>query len=292
MPNKIFLDTDKVLAFYRKVESLRKTAKEFGCSTPTISKALMSVGVKPYGVSIITPEKRKKANLATKRLFREGRYNGKNGQNWKGGKITAICSVCGGEFKKFKSQISLMKNLLCGRPECRSTAMRDLAKKRGFGGKRGADNHMWAGDRLKINCIGCNKPISVMPNILITQGRKLITCGKHECKKKAQRYFVGIRAPLWQGGVSRHPYPVDFDPELRRQIRDRDNHECQMCGKTEKENGRRLDIHHINYIKEDLEPFNLMSLCRACHAKTMVSRNYWFDELMDVQAMNYIGEVA
>lgn len=77
----------------------------------------------------------------------------------------------------------------------------------------------------------------------------------------------------WMGGVSL--YPLKFTRSLKEVIRERDNYVCQFCGKTTKENGRRLDIHHIDYNKENLEHGNLISLCRTCHAKTNCDRSYW-----------------
>ena len=55
------------------------------------------------------------------------------------------------------------------------------------------------------------------------------------------------------------------------------------CGKTEHENGRKLDIHHIDYDENNCEDYNLISLCLSCHAKTNIrDREIWqqiFSEL-------------
>lgn len=84
---------------------------------------------------------------------------------------------------------------------------------------------------------------------------------------------------------SREPYGKEFSPELREQIRIRDNHTCQECEKTQKElfkrcrNGKvshyKLHIHHIDYNKENNNPLNLISLCNKCHMKTGFDRKHW-----------------
>lgn len=81
----------------------------------------------------------------------------------------------------------------------------------------------------------------------------------------------------WQGGISFEPYGVEFNDELKSQIRDRDNHTCQECHYTEEQLGRALDVHHIDYNKTNNSPENLISLCRSCHMQTNFSREDWID---------------
>lgn len=69
----------------------------------------------------------------------------------------------------------------------------------------------------------------------------------------------------WQGGKSFEPYSIEFNESLKELIRKRDNRVCQLCNKDEKENGRKLSVHHINRIKKDCDVENLISLCRSCH---------------------------
>lgn len=88
---------------------------------------------------------------------------------------------------------------------------------------------------------------------------------------------LGEEHPNWNGGSSFYPYPVKFNFELKEFIRERDGRICQApgCNKTEQQNGRKLDVHHINYIKEDISLYNLISLCTICHLKTNFNREYW-----------------
>ncbi len=102
-----------------------------------------------------------------------------------------------------------------------------------------------------------------------------------EIKLKISESLKGEKSHLWKGGISFEPYGLEFNKELREQIRARDNYCCQECNKYESElfskNGKpeRLSVHHINYIKTDCRPTNLISLCKKCHCKTNFNREYW-----------------
>lgn len=83
----------------------------------------------------------------------------------------------------------------------------------------------------------------------------------------------GENASNWRGGTSFLPYCHKFNNELKERIRERDNRTCQLCAI--KENGKKLDVHHIHYDKENCDP-DLIALCHCCHAKVNSSnRIYW-----------------
>jgi hypothetical protein len=83
----------------------------------------------------------------------------------------------------------------------------------------------------------------------------------------------------WKGGITHEPYSCDWIDNLRESIRKRDNYICHECGIHQDELSDRfykhLDIHHIDYNKENCNPNNLISLCRSCHVKTNINRLYW-----------------
>ena len=79
----------------------------------------------------------------------------------------------------------------------------------------------------------------------------------------------------WRGGISYNPYPKGWREDLKEVIRNRDRRKCQLCGKTELEEKRKLQVHHIDYNKNNLNINNLISLCISCHIKTNTKRNYW-----------------
>lgn len=98
---------------------------------------------------------------------------------------------------------------------------------------------------------------------------------------------TGENNPNWMGGIGTSPYPPEFNEELKEQVCERDNHTCQLCGRTEEDSLKqweeRLGIHHIDYIKENIDPTNLVTLCRSCNSKVNFNREYWkrfFGEVM------------
>ncbi len=87
----------------------------------------------------------------------------------------------------------------------------------------------------------------------------------------------GENNPNWQGGKSFEPYGLDWTDDLKDSIRKRDNYICQLCGIHQDELNYKLSCHHIDYDKDNLNPDNLITLCRNCHTKTNFNRNYWVD---------------
>jgi hypothetical protein len=86
----------------------------------------------------------------------------------------------------------------------------------------------------------------------------------------------GVNNPLWKGGISKLPYTQDWTEDLRDSIRKRDKYICQICFLSQDDQGRKLDVHHIDYDKENCDPYNLISLCDSCHARTGAgNREMW-----------------
>jgi len=75
----------------------------------------------------------------------------------------------------------------------------------------------------------------------------------------------------WRGGISKEPYPFNFDNELKELVKRRDNYTCKMC----KIPNDCLSVHHIDYNKKNSNPDNLISLCKSCHGKTNYNRYNW-----------------
>lgn len=108
------------------------------------------------------------------------------------------------------------------------------------------------------------------------------TCSRkcwHELEKRS-----GIRqggnCNWWEGGHDEYRGPNWF--EMRNLARIRDNNTCQVCGKTELEQGYKLIVHHVvpyrffqgDYKKAN-ELQNLLCVCHNCHAKT--ESHMWFN---------------
>lgn len=101
----------------------------------------------------------------------------------------------------------------------------------------------------------------------------------------------GKDAPNFRGGKSYEPYPPEFHIGLLREIRKRDNHTCQLCGKIEedelKELNRNLSIHHIDYNKNNCDKNNLITLCGKCNSIANFDREDWTDYFNGVIKFKY-----
>jgi len=100
----------------------------------------------------------------------------------------------------------------------------------------------------------------------------------------------GLLSHKWKGGISFKPYPVGWTKTLKESIRQRDGYICQLCGKTQEENGRKLSVHHIDYIKEHLDPENLTALCCSCNVKVNFGRKIWMEYFRSKLRLRIIKE--
>jgi len=145
-------------------------------------------------------------------------------------------------------------------------------------GKCNSCSHIIHGEYLKVHyCIDCNKEI----------GNRATRCRKCADKLHSERmstklnYFAGKhftkeKNPNWQYGLSFEEYGAEFDNALKEQVRQRDHYKCRICGCSQVENERQLDVHHIDYDKKNNDMNNLLTLCVHCHRKTNHNRDYWF----------------
>lgn len=101
-----------------------------------------------------------------------------------------------------------------------------------------------------------------------------------------RRKCSGENSPCWKGGISFEPYSIEFTNELRRNIRERDNYICQLCN--EKQNGRKFDVHHIDYDKDNSHPKNLITLCRSCNVIVNSDRKVWMRIFQNRMIKGYV----
>lgn len=101
------------------------------------------------------------------------------------------------------------------------------------------------------------------------QGRSFSKARKEKHKQNVLR---GSKHPRWTG-TSKFGYSSEFLSLIRKLIRERDNFICRLCKNPE--DGRALDVHHIDYNRKNDSQNNLISLCLRCHRKTNFKRDYW-----------------
>lgn len=96
-----------------------------------------------------------------------------------------------------------------------------------------------------------------------------------ETKKKMSDVRIGEKNHNWQDGKSFEPYSIEFNDQLKRKIRKRDNNQCQNpnCWNTSK----RLCIHHIDYNKSNCLEDNLITLCTSCNGRANKNKEYWIE---------------
>lgn len=103
-----------------------------------------------------------------------------------------------------------------------------------------------------------------------------------ETKKKMSeikmKQYVGEGNPNWQGGSSIE-YCYKFNEKCKESNRDKFNRQCFLCGIHEDKCETKLDVHHVDYNKEQgcNSDWKLVSLCHSCHSKTSskFNRDYW-----------------
>lgn len=95
-------------------------------------------------------------------------------------------------------------------------------------------------------------------------------------RSKRKESMIGDKNPMWKGGISKLDYCQIFsDKEFKQMIKDRDGNRClnPFCNKI----SNILNIHHINYDKQECDSMNLITLCKGCHSTTNHNRE-WYKE--------------
>lgn len=179
------------------------------------------------------------------------------------------------------NKIAILPNCIdCGKILIKRTAKR--CRKCWGNSERGKNNPNYIIGKWSDNpniCVDCGKKISISStrcqscsNIYLYRIGKLNNAGKNNPLFGIHRF--GKDSPCWIDGRSFDSYPIEFNDALKKLIRKRDKHICQLCYKVGK------DIHHIDYNKENCKKNNLITLCRKCHIKTNWNRDYWYAYLV------------
>lgn len=142
-------------------------------------------------------------------------------------------------------------------------------------GKRDWNNRKFCSSSCYHKASVGKKPFKMTQVIKKKIGEKTrMAMNRQEVRDK----ISGENGSNWKGGITKDPYPQDWNDMLRDSIRQRDNYMCQECGIHQDElDGfhKRLSVHHIDYNKDNLNPNNLITLCVKCHTKTNYNREYW-----------------
>lgn len=175
---------------------------------------------------------------------------GEANPNWKGGRISKCCEVCGASYSVSRPQAkSRFCSLQCVGISQRGRALPPRA-------------------RMSKICAVCSVEFSIS------------RAHMHRIKCCSRRCGGRLRAQLqsgegnanWHGGLSRLPYPWNFR-FISRAIIARDGFACSNpgCAGTDP----RLTAHHIDYDKTNCDHTNLITLCSACNSKANFDRQKW-----------------
>lgn len=119
-----------------------------------------------------------------------------------------------------------------------------------------------------------------------TSGPPIGTKFSDEARRRMSETRKGPNNGNWRGGIASRPYCPKFNSELKESVRDSFDRTCYLCG--EKENGRKLHIHHVDYNKGQGcgAKWSLIPLCHRCHMRTNGPRWYWFSKLANYWVSN------
>ena len=113
---------------------------------------------------------------------------------------------------------------------------------------------------------------------LIKMGNQYTLGFKHseESKRKISVSISGSNHYNWQGGIDNEEYCDAWaDKEYKESIRERDNHTCQNPKCYGVMSKQKLTVHHIDYVKKNCHPKNLITLCNSCNSRANFNRGYW-----------------
>lgn len=166
------------------------------------------------------------------------------------------------------------------------------------------------GDKNPAKRLDVKQKMSLSRKKLLSNPRNHPMYGKHhteKSKEKMRNKKIGVKQSKetiekrikrgkdhynYQHGKYLKPYCKKWTEQLREEIRERDNRICQECNKTERNNKRKLSVHHIHYDKDNCYP-DLITLCCSCSAKVNYNRNYWeehfMNKLKERNLLNYFG---
>lgn len=132
--------------------------------------------------------------------------------------------------------------------------------------------------------------------------RERISKGKKG--RKASPYAIlmnsishsGVRNPAYIHGLSHEPYTSEWkNSDIRKNVKNRDNNTCQLCGRNLILCSLGSSVHHIDYNKKNCIETNLILLCRNCHPRTNHgNRNEWtviFEEMIWEKYWTLDGEL-
>ena len=274
MAKKVTVDKDKLIKLYIDEQlSTRDIAKLLGTSQSTVRRKMKLYGIEARDAvqSKNTPSYKQKVEDLAERYRNEYTvyYN-------------KVCPQCGKEFTVTSKQ---KDKIYCSK-ECANNSLKTPIKKqycercgkeieitnnRNYKRKYCSDCMLIGRaetqrNRIKTNCAYCGKELFVTPSVY--NSYKHHYCDVKCMAKYFAEHYSGENSPTYKNGKRHYQGNWKQAREARLEI---DKHICQICGKTEEENKRSLDVHHIKSYHDFEDKIeanqidNLVSLCTDCH---------------------------
>jgi endogenous inhibitor of DNA gyrase (YacG/DUF329 family) len=187
---------------------------------------------------------------------------GENNPSWKGVKESRKCIVC---CNVFLVEETRRKNVsrYCSF-KCRSI------------------DYKIKGNPLDHNlfdkCNFCKKEIKITKRKL----NKRNFCSRNCASLAHSAYIASVNNGRYIHGDHASSYPLEWNKRFKEKIRERDSHQCMLCALPQEQHNTKLNVHHIDYVKENLSANNLITLCKYCHGKmhgNLESRILWKEKL-------------
>jgi len=240
----------------------------------------------------------------------KGHRHSINWNDWRGGKR---CPYCAGNAKLTIEFIRIEfekegYELLTGKYK---NVKQKLCYICPNGHKHNISWHEWGvGNRCPYCAGNARLDIEFIRSKFAKENYKLLTVEYINCKQKLDyicpnghkhstswdKWHHGVKCPTcaiinrsgkdhynWQGGISCEPYCDAWaDKDFKESIKERDNYICQNpdCWGSSK----KLTVHHIDYVKKNCSPTNLITLCNSCNSRANVDREWhtsWYQIIMN-----------
>lgn len=199
-------------------------------------------------------------------------WNGENNPNWTS--VLVKCKTCGESFYKHPNFIKQTKlGNFCSKKCWYKWRSKNIKGKKHY-----------AYTKKKISCEICKRITLKTPSEI--KNRKRIFCS-YKCHGiwKSQN-LKGEKNYVWKNGISKKPYPFNWNNNLKESIRRRDNYKCQLCGAPQEEFIKKLPVHHVDYDKNNLKSTNLITLCEGCNSRVNFDRVKWTNYFNEVYTNN------
>ena len=139
-------------------------------------------------------------------------------------------------------------------------------------------NKLWANEKTRSNFFQKGEK-NIMAKLEISQKVSIASKGKHYSRNTEFKKGENFRAKNinWNNGSSFEPYGLEFNKQLKEDIRKKYMYRCQQCFRHQNELGKKLSVHHIDFNKKNNNKNNLIPLCDSCHMQTQFNRKNWTD---------------